>query len=96
MDSASITAKSINGPGGGIDLPNTPSIIAITADTVALGNGTHITADTQGTAPAGDITLNVGTLTTTGGLNRINAHPEDIFSAPLAHEVGVLIAIARA
>ncbi|HEY9470726.1 MAG TPA: filamentous hemagglutinin N-terminal domain-containing protein, partial [Propionibacteriaceae bacterium] len=92
MDSASITATSVNGPGGGIDLHNTPSTIAITADTVALGNGTQITAHTQGTAPAGDITFNVDNLTTAGGLNRINAHPEDTFNAPVAHEVGVLIA----
>ncbi len=92
MDSASITATSVNGPGGGIDLPNTPSTIAITAETVALSNGTQITANTQGTAPAGDIIFNVGNLTTTGGLNRINAHPEEPFRDAEFHEVGVLIA----
>ena len=39
---------------------STPGAITFTADTVTLANGTHITADTSGEAPAGDITLNVG------------------------------------
>ncbi len=56
---------------------STPGAISFTADTVTLANGTHITADTSGAAPAGDITFNVGTLTTTGGPNRIESHPEN-------------------
>jgi large exoprotein involved in heme utilization and adhesion len=39
-----------------------PATIAITADTVAVTNGTQINAETSGAAPAGDIALNVGTL----------------------------------
>ena len=41
----------------------TPGTITITAHTLALANGANIGADTVGTGPAGDIVLNVGTLT---------------------------------
>jgi hypothetical protein len=40
-----------------------PATITITAQTLALANGARIGADTFGEAPAGDITLNVDTLT---------------------------------
>ncbi len=40
-----------------------PATIEVTAQTVNLANGSQIKADTSGTAPAGDITLNVDTLT---------------------------------
>ena len=41
----------------------TPGAITITAHTLALANDAAIGADTGGTGPAGDIVLNVGTLT---------------------------------
>ena len=41
----------------------TPGAITITAQTLALTNAGTVGADTQGMAPAGDITLNVDTLT---------------------------------
>jgi large exoprotein involved in heme utilization and adhesion len=42
---------------------NTPASIAITADVLSLTNGAEITANTSGPAPAGNISLNVDTLT---------------------------------
>ena len=42
---------------------NTPGAITITAQTLALANGTEIGADTFGAGPAGNIALNVDSLT---------------------------------
>jgi filamentous hemagglutinin family protein len=47
--------------------PNIPAGIKITADIVDLANGTTITANTSGTAPAGAITFNVGSLSANVG-----------------------------
>ena len=44
-----------------------PADIEITAENVALANGTVIQADTTGGADAGSITFNVGTLKTQAG-----------------------------
>ena len=44
---------------------------------MSLSNGTLITADTHGSAPAGDITFQVGTLTTQGGPNAVLLNPTD-------------------
>ena len=75
MDNASIKAISAGGPGGALG-PDPPPAITITAESIALTNGTHITADSHGTAPAGDISFNVGTLTTEGdATNRISLNP---------------------
>src|SRR5215467_1881120 len=75
MDDASIMAISMNGTGGAIDTTNTSPTISITAETVALANGTYITADSHGSAPAGNITFQVGTLTTQAGTNRVLLEP---------------------
>ncbi len=80
MDDASIKVISMNGPGGGIDSPNSSPTISITAETVALRNGALITADSYGTAAAGDITLNVDTLTTQAGVNRLPLNPTNNFN----------------
>ena len=80
MDDASIKAISMNGPGGGMDAPNSSPKISITAETVALGNGALITADSYGTAAAGDITLNVDVLTTQAGVNRLPLDPTNNFN----------------
>src|SRR5215467_9504969 len=77
MDDASIKAISMNGTGGPNNTPNTSPTISITADTVALANGTFITADSYGSAPAGNITFQVGTLTTQAGTNRLQLDPND-------------------
>ena len=50
---------------------STPSDITITAHTLALANFAHIRADTTGAAPAGNIALNVDTLT--AGSSQINS-----------------------
>ncbi|MGE3153220.1 MAG: filamentous hemagglutinin N-terminal domain-containing protein [Nitrospiraceae bacterium] len=73
MTDASIKAISVNGTGPA----NASPTISITAEAVELQNGAYITADTLGTAPAGDITFNVGTLTTQAGGNRIPLNPND-------------------
>ncbi len=65
-----------------------PGHITITADTVALSNGTHIIANSRGGAPAGDITFNVGTLTSKAGTNRVSINPDDPNSSI---QTGVLI-----
>ncbi|MBS0171780.1 MAG: filamentous hemagglutinin N-terminal domain-containing protein [Nitrospira sp.] len=70
---------------------NTPGAITITADQVILNNGTYITADTFGAAPAGNITFNVGTLTTTGGPIRLHVSPESLITNPTISETGVLV-----
>ena len=44
-----------------------PPTIEITAEHVTLGNGTVMKADTTGSADAGSITFNVGTMTTQAG-----------------------------
>ena len=69
MDDASIKAVSVNGHNGGPTTPHDSPAISITAENVALNNGVLITADTQGSAPAGDITLNVDRLTTKAGID---------------------------
>ncbi|MBX3340044.1 MAG: filamentous hemagglutinin N-terminal domain-containing protein [Nitrospira sp.] len=69
----------------------TRGAITITADRVTLNNSTYITADTLGSAPAGDITFNVGTLTTTGGPIRLHVSPESLITNPTISETGVLI-----
>lgn len=70
---------------------NTPGAITITADRVTLNNGTYVTADTLGNAPAGNITFNVGTLTTKGGPIRLHVSPESLITNPIISETGVLI-----
>src|SRR5206468_1797172 len=72
MEDASITSIATNGESGAI---------SITAETIALRNGALITADSHGTAAAGDITVNVDTLTTQAGVNRIQLNPDDPFTA---------------
>jgi len=80
MDDASIKAISMNGLGGGIDAPTSSPKISITAETIALSNGALITADSYGTAAAGDITLNVDTFTTQAGVNRLPLNPTNNFN----------------
>ena len=75
MDDASLKAVSVNGHNGGMTAPHDSPAISITAENVAFNNGVLITADTRGSAPAGDITLNVGTLTTKAGVNRVLLNP---------------------
>ena len=58
LDSSTISTEIFEGSAA-----TTPGTITITAHTLALANGAHIGADTNGAAPAGDIALNVGTLT---------------------------------
>jgi filamentous hemagglutinin family protein len=78
MEDASLKAISVNGHNGGLPTSHDSPAISITADTVALTNGTLITADTRGTAPAGHITFNVGSLTTEGdATNRLELNPND-------------------
>ncbi len=78
MEDASLKAIAVNGQGGGADGATVPPAISVTAETIALNNGTLITADTHGSAPAGDITFNVGTLTTEGdATNRLELNPND-------------------
>jgi filamentous hemagglutinin family protein len=77
MADASIKAISENSAGNGAGQATTSPTIAITAETVTLNNGAYITADTHGTAPAGDITFNVGTMTTRAGVNRVPLNPND-------------------
>ena len=78
MDDASLRAIAVNGQGGVADGAIAPPAISVTAETIALNNGTLITADTHGSAPAGDITFNVGTLTTEGNAtNRLELNPND-------------------
>ena len=78
MDDASIKAVSMNGSGG--DASNNSPTISLTAETIALKNGVLITADSNGTAAAGDITLNVDTLTTQAGANRLPLNPTNNFN----------------
>ena len=76
MNDASITAFSMDGspkPGSS----RIPAAILITAENVALSNGAHITADSHGSARAGDIVLQVDTLTTKAGTNSIRLTPND-------------------
>jgi large exoprotein involved in heme utilization and adhesion len=68
MDDASLKAVSVNGSAE-------PSSIVITAERVSLTNGVLMTTDTQGSAPAGDITFNVDTLTTRAGKNVVLLNP---------------------
>ena len=81
-------AITVNGPGGAIDATSSPATVAITADTVALNNGIQIRADTHGAAPAGDITFNVGTLTTQPGTNFVPLNPGN----PSSQTAAVVIA----
>ena len=77
-DNASIKAVS-DGGGGNQQRTTASPAISITADSIALTNGTHITADSHGTAPAGDITFNAGTLMTEGDeTNRITLNPTNV------------------
>jgi filamentous hemagglutinin family protein len=77
-DNASIKAISDGGEQN-LGRATASPAISITADSVALTNGTHITADSHGSAPAGDITFNVGTLTTEGdATNRISLNPTNL------------------
>ena len=57
---------------GGI-AANTAANIAITAHTLALADRAEIRADTNGAAPAGDIVLHVGTLTSAGIFSTISS-----------------------
>jgi hypothetical protein len=58
LDSSSISTTIVGG-----STATTPAAITITAHTLALANQALILANTFGAAPAGDITLNVDTLT---------------------------------
>ncbi len=80
MDDASIKAISVNGQSGGIDTPKTSPAISITAETIVLRNGALIRADSHGRGAAGDITLNVDTLTTQAGVNRLPLNPTNNFN----------------
>ena len=87
LDNATISTT-INGG----NTASTPGSIAITGDTVTLNNGTYMTADTHGGAPAGTITFNVGTLITKGnGPIRLHVFPESLITGPNISETGVLI-----
>jgi filamentous hemagglutinin family protein len=87
LDNATVSTT-INGGSAA----STPGVIAITADTVTLNNGTYMIADTHGTAPAGTITFNVDTLTTKGnGPIRLHVFPESLITNPIISETGVLI-----
>ena len=77
MEDASLKAIAVNGQEGLLNQPNHSPAISITAEDVALSNGVLITADTHGTAPAGDITFNVDTLTTKAGANIVLLNPPD-------------------
>ncbi len=75
MDDASLKAITMDGQGAGpVGATGSPGI-SVTAETVALNNGTLITADTRGSSPAGDITFSVDTLTTKAGVNRVLLNP---------------------
>jgi filamentous hemagglutinin family protein len=92
MEDASLKAVSVNGHNGGLATSHDSPAISITADTVALTNGTLITADTRGAAPAGDITFNVDALSAKGaGPIRIQVAPESLISGPDFSKTGVLI-----
>ncbi len=67
------------------------SAISITAEHAALHNGTYVSADTFGPAPAGTITFNVRRLTTDGGPIRLQVTPESRISDPMLSQTGVLI-----
>jgi hypothetical protein len=72
---------------------STPAAITISADTVTLNNGTHITTETSGSSPGGNITFNVGSLTAKGeGPIRIQVRPESLITSPGLSRTGVLIA----
>ena len=75
MDDASLKAVSVNGSNSLAYTPHAPPTISITAENVSLTNGVLITADTHGSAPAGDITFNVDTLTTKAGANIVLLNP---------------------
>ena len=68
-----------------------PSAITITAEELTLNNGSYITTDTSGAAPAGNITFNAGTLTTTGGPVRLHVFPESRITNPTISQTGVLV-----
>ena len=89
LDNATISAAIHGG-----NAASTPGSIAIMADTVMLNNGTFITANTFGAAPAGTITFNVGTLTVNGagGPIRLQVVPESLITGPIFSQTGVLIA----
>ncbi len=78
MDDASLKATAVNGQSM-TNRGNTAfSAISITSETIALNNGSFITADTHGSAPAGDILFNVGTFKTEGdATNRLRLNPDD-------------------
>jgi filamentous hemagglutinin family protein len=87
LDNATISTTISGGNAASI-----PGAITITADTVTLNNGTYMTADTHGAAPAGIITFNVDTLTTKGnGPIRLHVFPESLITNPIISETGVLI-----
>ena len=92
MEDASLKAISLDGHNGGLPTSHDSPAISITADTVGLTNGTLITADTRGTAPAGNITFNVGTMNAKGeGTIRIQVFPESLITGPDFSQTGVLI-----
>jgi filamentous hemagglutinin family protein len=78
MDDASLKSITGNGHGMVTEGETASPAISITSETIALNNGTLITADTHGSAQAGDITFNVRTLTTEGdATNRLELNPND-------------------
>jgi filamentous hemagglutinin family protein len=89
MDNATVSTTISGGSAA-----STPGTISVIADTVTLNNGTFITADTFGAAPAGNITFDVGTLTANGagGPIRIHVVPESLITSPTFSHTGVLIA----
>lgn len=91
MENASIKATSIDGSGGPSGMDLAPRI-SVTADTINLGNGTYITTDSHGAAPAGDITFNANTMIADGkGPIRLHVTPESLISNEIISETGVLI-----
>ncbi|MGC3975218.1 MAG: filamentous hemagglutinin N-terminal domain-containing protein [Nitrospira sp.] len=88
VDNASLSTTS---NGNNAANANTRGSITITADQVTLNNGTYITADTYGAAPAGNITFNVASLTSRGGPIRLHVSPESLITNPIISETGVLI-----
>ena len=85
---ANVTGTDFHGGNGS----SIPADITVTADVATLNNGSYVTTDTYGPAPAGNIAFNVNALTTNGaGPIRLHASPESFISNPIISETGVLI-----
>jgi filamentous hemagglutinin family protein len=87
VDNATLSSTA-NGESGS----SIPGAINISAHSLTLNNGTYITADTFGPAPAGNITFNVGSMLADGeGPIRLHVSPESLITNPIISETGVLI-----